>query len=59
MPSRKGQFGRTMKSMFGKTKAVKAERCVKKLKAEYPGNPSKAFAICTASMKGTTRRMGR
>ena len=52
--SRKGQFTRTMTSRFGSAKASKAESCVKDLKAKWPsaGNP---FAICTASMAGTTK----
>jgi hypothetical protein len=55
---RKGQFRRTMAKRFGPEKAGKAERCVQDLKAQGRSGGS-PFAICTASMAGTTRRGGR
>jgi len=57
MASRKGQFRRTMRSRFGSAKADKAERCVQHLKAS--GGARNPFAICTASMAGTTRHSKR
>ena len=59
MGSRKGQFRNTMRERFGSAKAEKAERCVKGLKQRYGQDSPKPFAICTASMAGTTRRMKR
>lgn len=58
MAARTGQFRRTMRNRFGSEKAAKAERCVTDLKAK--GGSANPFAVCTASMAGTTRhRSGR
>ena len=56
MPSRKGQFRRTMRKKFGASKSAKAERMVKTLKEKYPDDPGRAFSITTAQMQRSARK---
>lgn len=57
MAARTGQFRRSIRQNLGAGKVGQAERCVQDVKAQ--GRKVNPFAVCTASLKGTTRHRGR